>query len=278
MKRALPFQPRSYRDFLLFEEHYRNSAAGLTQLYLRPAWWAARAWEAVAAWTPGGRRLLGPFPGFALPALFAERAVFYQANHLAFYASGAPVPCPTGCAYFDVELELGAVLGRPLRRDATPAEARAAVAGFCVLNDFSARDGQLAEMRAGFGPQACKAFANALSATVVSADEVWPRLDGRPGDPPLTGRVVLNDVVVAECRVAPADWSWSFAEAIAHASRATQLYPGEFFGSGTLPGGAGIEHARFRVRAGDTVRLEIDGVGHVTNPIVAEEDTGAGKW
>ena len=141
-----------------------------------------------------------------------------------------------------------------------------------MLNDFSARDAQLAEMRAGFGPQACKAFANAISATVVSADELWPRLD----EGPLTGRVWVNDRCVAECAVGPRDWTWSFAEAIAHASRSTCLYPGEFFGSGTLPGGAGIEHARFQVRAGDTVRLEIDGVGHVTNPIVADEDARAG--
>lgn len=100
---------------------------------------------------------------------------------------------------------------------------------------------------------------------MASADEVLPVL-ARGG---LTGRVALNGRVVSECR---ADrWQFSVGEALAHASRATRLFPGEFFGTGTLPLGAGVEHARFQLRVGDVVRLEIDGVGSVTNSIVKEE-------
>ena len=47
--------------------------------------------------------------------------------------------------------------------------------------------------------------------------------------------------------------------------------PGEFFGTGTFPSGAGIEYAKFQLRIGDVVRLEINGIGSVENNIVAEE-------
>lgn len=114
----------------------------------------------------------------------------------------------------------------------------------------------------GFGPQHSKSFANSISSAVVSADEILPRLHD------LVGRVVINGTPATECRTDR--WQFTIGEAIAHASRGTRLYPGEFFGSGTFPSGAGVEHARFQLRVGDEVRLEIDGVGSVTNKIVAE--------
>jgi 2-keto-4-pentenoate hydratase/2-oxohepta-3-ene-1,7-dioic acid hydratase in catechol pathway len=81
--------------------------------------------------------------------------------------------------------------------------------------------------------------------------------------------VLINEKVVSECKAD--SWQFSIGEALAHTSRSTRLFPGEFFGSGTFPGGAGVEHARFQVKVGDVVRLEIDGVGSVTNSIVVEE-------
>lgn len=84
----------------------------------------------------------------------------------------------------------------------------------------------------------------------------------------LVGRVVINEKVVSECT--SENWQFSVGEALAHVSKSTRLYPGEFFGSGTFPGGAGIEHGRFQIKVGETVRLEIDGIGTVTNTIVAE--------
>ena len=98
---------------------------------------------------------------------------------------------------------------------------------------------------------------------VVSVDEILPRIDS------LTGRVIVNEKPATECRVDK--WQFTMGEAIAHASKGTRLYPGEFFGSGTFPSGAGIELARFQLKIGDIVRLEIDGIGSVTNKIVAEE-------
>jgi 2-keto-4-pentenoate hydratase/2-oxohepta-3-ene-1,7-dioic acid hydratase in catechol pathway len=128
-----------------------------------------------------------------------------------------------------------------------------------VLNDFSARDVQLSEMRSGFGPQKAKHFRSAMSAVVVSADEILPRWRT------LTGSVHLNGALIAKC--VTRDARWALGEVLAHASRGEQLYPGELFGSGTLPAGSGIEHGRLLER-GDTIALAIDGIGTVTNRIV----------
>ncbi|KAI5921028.1 FAA hydrolase [Camillea tinctor] len=252
-KRALPFQPRSYRDFMLFERHYYGASMGMTKKF--------RPWVHTLArvyWTVTGAE----FPWFKPHPLWYQQPIFYQSNHLAFYSDGAPIHYPKYCEYLDVELELGIILGRSLF-NATPEEATSAIAGFCVFNDFSVRNGQMAEMASGFGPQHSKSFANSISSTVVSADEVLPNIDR------LIGRIVVNDRVVQEPLIGK--WQFSLGEAIAHVSKGTRLYPGEFFGSGTFPSGAGIEYAAFQLHVGDTVRLEIDGIGSVTNTIITEE-------
>ncbi|KAI1345519.1 FAA hydrolase [Xylaria sp. FL0043] len=246
-KRGLPFQPRSYRDFMLFERHYYGAAVGMTRLYAPLAHGLGRLFSALT----GGA---ADFPFFKPHALWYKQPIFYQSNHLAFYADGADVVYPAYCEYLDVELELGVLLGRPLY-NASPEEATAAIAGFCVFNDFSVRNVQMAEMASGFGPQHSKAFANSISPTVVSADEVLPHINR------LSGRIIINSVVVKEPKVDT--WQFSLGEAISHVSKSTRLYPGEFFGSGTFPSGAGV-------RVGDVVTLEIDGIGSVTNTIVAE--------
>ncbi|KAM0247750.1 hypothetical protein ACHAQJ_009711 [Trichoderma viride] len=244
LKRGLPFQPRSYRDFMLFENHYYASLAGFTQIHRPVISGIAAAYTGIT-----GRR----YPGFKAGVLWSQQPIFYQSNHLAFYADEAPIQFPKYCEYLDFELELGVLLGGHLF-NATAEEAKSAIAGFCVFNDFSANS--------GFGPQHSKCFANSISSTVISADEIMPRIES------LTGRVIINEQVVQECNTDR--WQFTVAEAIAHVSKSTRLYPGEFFGTGTFPLGAGIEHARFKLKVGDVVRLEIDGIGSVTNKIVAD--------
>ncbi|KAI0855063.1 FAA hydrolase [Xylaria cubensis] len=222
-KRALPFQPRSYRDFMLFERHYYGAALGMTSLYRPLAHGLGRLFSAITG---------TDFPFFKPHALWYRQPIFYQSNHLAFYSDGASIAYPSYCKYLDVELELGIVLGKPLY-NASPDEATAAIAGFCVFNDFSVRNVQLEEMASGFGPQHSKAFANSISATVVSADQVLPHINH------LSGRIFINGEVVGEPKVD--NWQFSLGQALSHVSQSTRLYPGEFFGSGTFPLGAGIE-------------------------------------
>ena len=168
---ALPFEPKSFRDFMLYERHAIDAARGFVRRFLPGAARVVGAYEAV---------IRAPFPKLKPHALWYRQPIYYMGNHLAFAGDGDAVAIPAYSKALDYELELGFVLAHGLF-DATPEEAEAAIGGFVVINDFSARDVQLDEMRSGFGPQKSKHFRNAMSGTIVSADEIlgsWRDLKG----------------------------------------------------------------------------------------------------
>jgi len=77
------------------------------------------------------------------------------------------------------------------------------------------------------------------------------------------------------CRVNGEQWGtgsssemgWKFEDCIAHVSRAETVYPGEFFGSGTVGNGCGLEQMRF-LKSGDVVELEVEGIGVLRNRVL----------
>ena len=81
------------------------------------------------------------------------------------------VAMPPDTERLDFELEIAAVICRDVR-NATPAEARTAIGGYCVMNDWSARDVQRREMKLGLGPSKGKDFATTIGPWVVTADEL----------------------------------------------------------------------------------------------------------
>src|SRR5262249_39723702 len=82
-----------------------------------------------------------------------------------------PVAVPPGCRLLDFELELAAVVGRD-GFNLTPEQAVEHIAGYTILNDWSARDLQLDEMPVGMGPSKGKDFATTLGPWIVTADEL----------------------------------------------------------------------------------------------------------
>ena len=248
----IPFEPRSYRDFMLYERHAVDAARGFVRCFMPKFVPIVRTYEALT-----GR----DFPKLKPRPLWYHQPVYYMGNHLAFVTDGADVAIPSYTRALDYELELGFVISHSLF-NASPEEGESAIGGFVVLNDFSARDVQLEEMNSGFGPQKAKHFASAISNVVVTADEVLPSWRS------LKGYVKINGHLVAE----PTSESprWSLGEVLAHASRSERLYPGEFFGTGTFPSGSGIETGQF-LSEGDTVEIAIYGVGSLTNRIIAEK-------
>ena len=98
-----------------------------------------------------------------------------------------------------------------------------------------------------------------MSKIVVTADEILPRWRA------LKGFVRLNGTLISEPPTAGA--RWSLGEVLAHASRSEQLHPGELIGSGTLPGGSGIETGHELI-PGDLIEIGIEGIGTLANPIV----------
>ncbi|WP_142064685.1 fumarylacetoacetate hydrolase family protein [Pseudonocardia kunmingensis] len=106
-------------------------------------------------------------------------------------------PGPDLPALLDFELEVAAVVGRA-GQDLTVDQAADHIAGFVVLNDFSARDVQFHEMRLRLGPAKGKDTATALGTVFVTADELSHRRSGTSYDlflPPLRpGDVVTTTV------------------------------------------------------------------------------------
>jgi 2-keto-4-pentenoate hydratase/2-oxohepta-3-ene-1,7-dioic acid hydratase in catechol pathway len=252
---VLPFEPRSFRDFMLYERHAIDAARGFARMFHPRLMAIVNAYEAVT------RR---PFPLLRPSRLWYREPIYYMGNHLAFVGDGAVISMPSYTQALDYELELGFVLARGLI-NASPAEAEAAIGGFVVLNDLSARDVQAGEMRSGFGPQKSKHFANVMSGAVITADEILPRWRS------LRGFVRINGETVAEPGSQGA--RWSLGEVLAHASKSERLHAGELFGTGTLPGGSGIESGRL-LNVSDTIEVGIAGIGSIANPIVA---TGGGE-
>jgi 2-keto-4-pentenoate hydratase/2-oxohepta-3-ene-1,7-dioic acid hydratase in catechol pathway len=245
----LPFQPISFRDFLLYEKHNIDASRGLVQR-LHPGQY--RVTSVVEKVTRH------PFLMFKPKSLFYRQPVYYMSNHLTFVPSGTPVDFPVYSRALDFELEIGFVLAAPLL-NAGPAEALEAIGAFVVLNDFSARDVQRDEMASGFGPQKSKHFASSMSATAVTADEILPRIDD------LRGSVVINGTAVST--VSSAGMQWSIGEVLAHASRSEQLFAGEMFGTGTLPGGSGMEIGKW-LEPGDELSLTLDDIGEIHHTIM----------
>lgn len=249
---CLPFQPLSFRDFMASRQHVIDASRGLlTRFHPREAA-VTRAVESLTH---------KPFPKFAPHALFDRQPIYYMSNHLTFVPSGTPVQAPAYTKALDYELELGFVLRAGLR-DASPEQAVDAIGAFVVLNDFSARDVQRAEMATGLGPQKSKHFASSMSQVAVTADEILPRLTM------LTGSVSINGHVVS--RVDTTDQRWTVGEMLAHASKSETLLAGELFATGTLAGGSGMESGNW-LRDGDVLTLELDGIGSIEHTITQRD-------
>jgi 2-keto-4-pentenoate hydratase/2-oxohepta-3-ene-1,7-dioic acid hydratase in catechol pathway len=167
------------------------------------------------------------------------------------------IPWPAYTDRLDHELELAAVLGKR-GKDVTREKAMEHVFGYTIWNDMSARDVQTRELPIGMGPAKAKDWdgSNVLGPCIVTADE----LDGT--NVRMTVRV--NGEVWGED--SSANMHHTFADMIAYASQAQTVYPGEIFGSGTAPGGSGLELDRW-LQEGDVVELEVEGIGVLRNPI-----------
>jgi 2-keto-4-pentenoate hydratase/2-oxohepta-3-ene-1,7-dioic acid hydratase in catechol pathway len=250
---GLPFEARSLRAFSLWDSHYEGSARMLVERFFPPpVRRVAAGFERVARRT---------FPPFRPNKRFYEVPAFYLGNHAAMLADGEEMPWPSHTGFLDFELELACVLARPLGPDPSPAAAREAIGGWLVFNDWSAREVQAEEARHGmFGPAVkSKSFANSLGPDLVTPDELPEWTAAR-------GRVRVDGEVW--CEGGTASPAHGIGELIAYAAAGERLGPGDLISTGTMPGCCGLELDRW-LRPGQTVELEIDGIGKVANRIGA---------
>lgn len=231
------------------------------------------------AYAPGEVRLLAPLPdpasvrdfyafeahvkkgfekrGEPMPAEWYELPVYYRSGHHNILGTDEDVPWPPFTEKFDYELELAAVIGRR-GRDIPAARTREYIAGFTVMNDFSARDIQRREMKVRLGPAKGKEWATALGPCLVTPDEI-----GDPYNLRMTARV--NGETWSEGNSGA--MYWKFEQMIEFLSRGDTVHPGDVIGSGTVVTGCGLELDRW-VRPGDVMELEIENIGILRNRVV----------
>jgi 2-keto-4-pentenoate hydratase/2-oxohepta-3-ene-1,7-dioic acid hydratase in catechol pathway len=245
---VLPFQPVSVRDFSLSEQHNTDAAYGYARRFMPGAARLARAVRAVT-----GR----PLPALRPNRLWYAQPIYYLNNPMTFVPSGIPVDFPSYTQALDYELQLAFVIGDPLY-NAAPEQAEKAITAFVMMCDFSARDVQIPEMRTGMGPQKAKHFLSSMATVAVSADAVLPHWRD------LMGTVTINGEIVA--RPHTANSRFGLGDMLAHASASERLIPGEMLSIGALSAGSGMEISRW-LRHGDTLELDLPGIGHITHQI-----------
>ncbi len=231
-------RPPAFRDFYAFEQHVKTARA-------------QRGLEMVPAW-------------YEIP-------VFYFSNPNALVGQDGTVCAPADCAELDYELELGIVIGRG-GKNIAPKWAWEHVAGFTVLNDFSARDLQRREMPVGLGPAKAKDFATALGPWLTTRDEFSDRIVGEQLSLEMIARVNGREL----SRGNVASLHHSIPRLVAQASRDAELLPGDLLGTGTVGTGCILELRPETtggwLKPGDVVELEIERLGVLRTRIVARPD------
>jgi fumarylacetoacetate (FAA) hydrolase len=184
----------------------------------------------------------------------------------------------------DFELEAAIVICKP-GRNIRAEEADEYIGGLMIMNDLSARRLQMEEMVLNLGPAKGKDFATAIGPWLVTPDELQsfeiPAKENHTGKNwNLQMKCRVNDIQVSEGNLG--DMDWTFAEIIERASYGVDLMPGDVIGSGTVGTGCFLElngtgklnDPKFEeqwLKEGDVVEMEIDGLGTLTNRIVAED-------
>jgi 2-keto-4-pentenoate hydratase/2-oxohepta-3-ene-1,7-dioic acid hydratase in catechol pathway len=200
---------------------------------------------------------------------------FYFTNPHTLRATGDEISAPTGSEALDFELEVGAVIGAVPDSDGrnlTIADAHDAIFGYTIFNDWSARDIQGREMKVNLGPCKGKDFSTTLGPWIVTADEFEARHDAE-GFLPIAMSVSINGEPFGSDLLS--HMGWPFAELVAYASRNSRVVPGDVLGSGTAGTGCLAEiwgrvgsRTPPPLQPGDTVRMEVEGIGSIENRIV----------
>jgi fumarylacetoacetate (FAA) hydrolase len=231
--------PPTIRDFYAFEQHVKAARA-------------RRNAEMIPQWYD--------FP------------VFYFSNTAALFGGDEPVPYPRQSQELDFELEMACVIGRE-GSDIAAEDAVPYIAGYMVMNDWSARDLQRKEMVLNLGPAKGKDFATSLGPWLVTPDELEDKRTGSGKDErfdlAMTGRI--NGVQITSDNFKTI--YFSFPQMIERASQHVRLRPGDILGSGTCGTGCilelGTEVHRW-LEPGDVVEMEIERLGLLRNTITGE--------
>jgi fumarylacetoacetate (FAA) hydrolase len=234
-------RPPSFRDFYAFEQHVATM-------------WGRRGSEIPEAW-------------FRLP-------IFYFSNVSERRGPGEPVWAPHGSSELDFELEIGAIVDTPAY-NLSDDRAAEAIGGYCIVNDWSARDLQRDESTVRLGPAKGKDFALTVGPWITTPDELADRWPAGTTAPDLIATVTVTDADGQVTEVSRGSWSvarYSFGQMLARASADVHVQPGDLLGSGTVGTGCLLEVKDQTLgrwlQPGDVVTLAIERLGSLTTPVV----------
>jgi 2-keto-4-pentenoate hydratase/2-oxohepta-3-ene-1,7-dioic acid hydratase in catechol pathway len=238
-------EPPQMRDFSVFPGHIRNAPAGMQRIAAR------KQGDESAA------RAIQPLKD--VPQVYRDRPIYYITNRFSVSGPDSDVVWPDYSNLMDFELELGVFISQG-GRNISASNARQYIFGYTIYNDLSARDTQFEEMQGMLGPAKGKSFdaGNVLGPWIVTADEIPDPYD-------LAMRAKVNGETWTDSN--SSGMLHSFEEMIAYVSRGETLRPGEFFGSGTVGGGCGLELDRW-LKHGDVVELDVERIGSLRSRIL----------
>jgi 5-carboxymethyl-2-hydroxymuconate isomerase len=175
----------------------------------------------------------------------------------ALLAPGDPILLPGISEKVDYEAELGVVIGATVR-GVSAENALEAVAGYICVNDVSARDLQFTDGQWARG-KSLDTFCPVGPRLVPAADVPDPQA--------LRIRSLLNGEVMQDSSTA--NMVFGVAQLIAFISQAITLEPGDLIATGT-PAGVGVfRDPQVFLQPGDEISVEIEGLGTLTNPVLA---------
>jgi len=215
---------------------------------------------------------------------FDQYPIFYFTNHNAIQGPG-PIPCmPDHFKKLDFELEAAIVICKK-GRNIKAHDADKYIGGYMIMNDMSARTLQMEEMLLNLGPAKGKDFSTVIGPMLVTPDELEPyripaKANHTGNNYNLKMRCLVNGVQVSEGNMG--DMDWTFAEIVERCAYGADILPGDVIGSGTVGTGCFLElngtgklsnpeYKEQWLQDGDVVEMEIDGLGHLSNTIVAEK-------
>ena len=205
-------------------------------------------------------RAQGQAPGPTMKELGEKPWHFVKSSRSSVVGPGARVKLPVYSQMVDWEVELAAVIGRAAR-DVSVEKALDYVAGYTIANDLSARDVMRRDKNPATSPfhydwlsQKCFDGACPLGPWIVPASDI-------PYPQNLALKLWVNDTMMQDSHTGR--MIFSTAEQIAMLSSRVTLYPGDLILTGT-PAGVGMPRRMF-LKAGDTVKLWIEGIGELSH-------------
>ncbi len=220
---------------------------------------------------------------------FDQYPIFYFTNHNAVFGPGEIPVEDDHLQQLDFELEAAVVIGKK-GKNIPASKADDYIAGYMVMNDFSARVLQMEEMKLNLGPAKGKDFASSFGPWFVTQDELSKyKISSDSGNKfNLEMRAYHNGKLVSQGNMK--DMNWTFAELIERASYGVEVFPGDIIGSGTVGTGCYLElngtwarEAKAKgenfspiwLKDGDTIEMEIECLGKLTNTIAKSPESNS---